>query len=61
MVVLGLTATTQQVTVKPFIHTAGFYIDIFSPFGIFASMWLVRLEPVRQRYVASREANGFAD
>ena len=51
--------TTWQVTVKPLVHTAGFYTDFSSPLNVFASMPLARLEPVRQRYVTRYEANCF--
>ena len=55
------------------IHTAGLYIDLFFFFYLFIfylfffffaskpRMPLARFEPVRQRYVASREANRFTD
>ena len=55
------TTANWQVTVKLVISTAGFYIDIFSPLDIFASMSLARLEPVRQTYVDSRKTNRFTD
>ena len=49
-------------TVESLIHTVEFNIDMFSPLDIFLpSMPLARLEPVRQRYVASREAKRYTD
>ena len=44
-----------QVPVKPLIHSTWFNIAVFHHSILFASMPLVQLKPVWQRYVASHE------
>ena len=52
--ILFETTATRQVTIKPLINTTVLYTELFTSMP---SMPLARFEPMRQRYVASREAN----